>query len=176
MLAGNTVWNPWEPQGAYDALSTVTVGTAVSTITFAGIPTGYKHLQIRALGKATASAYLKTAFNGSATGYADHYIDGNGASATAGASTSATFITTFGAIANTTANVFGVIIIDLLDYANTNKNKTMRALSGVDYNGSGNIDLSSGLWANTEAINQISFTLNTGNFAQHSQFTLYGVR
>ena len=48
MLAGNAVWNPWEPQGAYDALSTVTVPAGgVATITFAGIPNTYKHRQLR---------------------------------------------------------------------------------------------------------------------------------
>jgi hypothetical protein len=33
--------------------------------------------------------------------------------------------------------VFGVAIIDILDYANTSKNKTVRALSGEDENGAG---------------------------------------
>jgi hypothetical protein len=161
---------------SYESIMTTTLGSSQATIDFTSIPSTYKHLQLRILGKATASAYLKTTFNGSATGYADHYIDANGASVSAGADTATTYISTFGAIANTTASVFGVTIIDILDYANTNKNKTMRALSGVDYNGSGTVDFSSGLWANTAAINQITMVLNTGSFAQYSSFALYGIK
>jgi hypothetical protein len=173
MLAGNATFVPT----SFESIATTTVGSGgQSTITFSSITQTYKHLQIRLLGKATASAYLKVTFNSSTTGYADHYLDGNGTSATAGVTTSTSFISIFGAIANTTANVFGGGIIDILDYANTNKNTTLRALTGVDYNGSGNIDFSSGLWNNTAAINQIEFSLNTGNFAQYSHFALYGIK
>jgi hypothetical protein len=36
-----------------------------------------------------------------------------------------------------TANAFGVGIIDILDYANTNKYKTIKSLDGCDLNGAG---------------------------------------
>jgi hypothetical protein len=161
---------------SYESIATFTLSGSQATVDFTSIPSTYKHLQLRIMGKATASGYLKTTFNGSSTGYADHYLDANGSSVSAGADTSASYISTFGAIANTTANVFGVTIIDILDYTNTNKNKTMRALSGVDYNGSGGVDFSSGLWTNTSAINQVTLTLNTGSFAQYSSFALYGIK
>jgi hypothetical protein len=34
---------PWSPEGAHDALATVTLSASAASITFAGIPSGYKH-------------------------------------------------------------------------------------------------------------------------------------
>jgi len=82
MLAGNTTWSPWEPAGAYDALATVTVGsTAVSDITFTGIPTGYKHLQIRGiLLSSSGQNNLSLRCNSdTAANYSSHQLQGDGA-------------------------------------------------------------------------------------------------
>jgi hypothetical protein len=67
------------------------------------------------------------------------------------------------------------MICDVLDYANTNKFKTLRSLTGNDRNGSGSIWLDSGLWRSTSAITSIKFTTGTA-FAQYSQFALYGIK
>jgi hypothetical protein len=161
---------------SYYSIATTTLTGSQATITFSSIPATYTHLQLRVFGKATASAYLKVTFNGASTNFDSHYLDGNGASVSAGFDAATTFISNYGAIANTTANVFGTVIIDLLDYANTNKYKTYRSLSGTDYNGSGGVDLTSGLWQSTSAISQIDLNLNTGSFAQYSSFALYGIK
>jgi len=72
---------------------------------------------------------------------------------------------------------FYVQIMDVLDYADTNKNKTIRHLGGVDYNGSGGIYLASSLYSTTSAISSISITSNNGtNFSQYSSFALYGIK
>ena len=183
MLAGNTTWNPWEPQGAYDSLSTVTVGaTAVSSITFAGIPNTYKHLQIRGILRNTSSntgddSVLLTVNSDTGANYATHRLTGNGSAAGAQSYTSGTAIVPyFNANGNSGANIFGAYVWDFLDYANTSKNKTVRLLGGVDFNGSGTVGLISGAWFNTAAINSLTFTSGSANFAQYSQFTLYGVR
>jgi hypothetical protein len=86
MLAGNTTWNPWEPDGAFDALSTVTVPSGgAASITFAGIPNTYKHLQIRGMIGSTSS-FGTLRFNGdtTTTNYRSHYLGGDGASPFAG--------------------------------------------------------------------------------------------
>ena len=191
MLAGNTTWNPWEPQGAYDALSTVTVPSGgLATITFAGIPQGYKHLQIRAIARSTSSVAGSTVsygasgfmtFNGdSAANYAVHYIEGNGSTASANAIPNFNYLLISdlgGPYATSTAGIFSASVIDILDYSNTSKNKTLRVLNGQDRNGYGRMMFQSGLWVNTAAISSISVTISdSANFAQHSQFTLYGVR
>jgi hypothetical protein len=175
MLAGNTTWNPWEPQGAYDALSTVTVPSGgVASITFAAIPQGYKHLQIRALHLTNNAASVSTMyFNGDTTNsnYRNHLLYSFGTSALGGNNA----VPYAPVIQGGTLSAPGAMILDILDYANTTKNKTTRDLVGYDANGSGGIALNSNLWMNTAAITSITFNANT-TFQQHSQFTLYGVK
>lgn len=175
--------NLWQPQGAYDALSTVTVPSGgVASITFAAIPNTYKHLQIRAITRSTRSATssnIYLGFNSDTTtgNYYGHMLEGNGSSASAAAKIGSTtsFMSATSAASNT-AGIFSGVVIDILDYANTSKNKTSRGLSGYDANGSGLVYLASGLWMSTSAINSIQLTDPLGNFAENSQYTLYGVR
>ncbi len=72
----------WEPQGAYDALATVTPSGSTGTITFAGIPSTYKHLQIRAIGRsdyAGSNVQLAMRFNSdTAANYSTHNLIGVG--------------------------------------------------------------------------------------------------
>ena len=80
--------------------------------------------------------------------------------------------------ASATANAFGVTIIDILDYANTNKYKTFRSLVGSDTNDTnGAVGLASGSWRSTSAITSITLSNNvSGNLAQYSSFALYGIK
>jgi hypothetical protein len=171
--------------GSYDALSTVTVPSGgASSITFSAIPqTGYKHLQLRIMSKSTnAGGYSLLRPNGDSTytNFYWHYLSGNGTSAGAGNSqssglTGVTLNNTL--VASSYTNMFAVSIVDILDYANTNKNKTFRSLEGYDTNSSnGNIGLDSSLWLSTAAINSITIVPSNDNFAQYSQFSLYGVK
>jgi hypothetical protein len=169
----------WEPAGAYDSLATVTVPSGgVASITFTGIPSTYKHLQIRALTRSVnvGGLYVNMRFNGdTASNYSYHELYGNGTSALAAAGSSTTFAVGIDGVYNI-ASTFNAGIIDILDYANTNKNKTTRTLTGFDNNGSGLIFLVSSLWRSTAAINQIEFTVSSGNFAEYSSFALYGIK
>ena len=56
------------------------------------------------------------------------------------------------------ASIYAAIIIDLLDYKNTNKYKTIRILSGVETNSAtgDNVGLQSALWMNTNAFERNS--------------------
>ena len=174
MLAGNTVWNPWSPDGAYDALSTITVGaSAVSSVTFAGIPNTYKHLQIRAMYKCSTTDNPYMRVNGDSSSiYSWHHLYGDGSSALNNGNSSQSF-TYFGFSQNTTNPNVG--IVDILDYANVSKNKTFRILAGQDNNGSGELALWSGSYQSLSAINSVTFTTG-GTFTQYSQFSLYGVK
>jgi hypothetical protein len=67
-------------------------------------------------------------------------------------------------------------IIDILDYQNTNKYKTVRDLSGYDSNGAGYLFYRSGLWMSTTAINRLDITSTGGTLAQYSSFALYGIK
>jgi hypothetical protein len=167
---------------SYESIATVTVGSGgQSSIDFTSIPSTYKHLQIRGIARSSAAvtaSNCRLRFNSdTGSNYAYHYLGGDGAAAYAGATSSTDrgyAGLTSGASAS--ANIFGVLIIDVLDYANTNKNKTVRALSGVDLNGSGYVELDSSLWMNTTAVSSLSLFFNSGNFAQYSSFALYGIK
>jgi hypothetical protein len=76
------------------------------------------------------------------------------------------------------ANIFAGMVIDILDYTSTSKNKTVRSLGGYDRNGAGEISLSSGLWyASPAAITSIELTTTaTTEFKSYSQFALYGIK
>jgi hypothetical protein len=73
-------------------------------------------------------------------------------------------------------NIYNGVVVDLLEYNNTNIYKTLRGLGGDDANGSGYISLNSGNWRSTSAINGIKIYPDTGNFKQYSSFALYGIK
>lgn len=167
--------------------STLVGAGGVNTVIFNDIPQTYKHLQIRLIGRTNRSTagidQMNIRFN-SDTGInyvTNHYIQGNGSAVYAGANTSGTFMTVYRLTADgapTLSNAFGTSIIDILDYANTNKNKTLRALSGQDMNTvSGEVFFVSAAWMSTTAISSITITPNVGTlFNQYSRFSLYGIK
>lgn len=171
--------------GAMFPLQVVTVGGAgASSITFSNIPNTYEHLQIRGITRSSRNNINSNNYigfnNDTTTGnYYSHYLNGDGSNAASGGkigtSTNALLISV-GATAAT--GVFNAFVIDILDYANTNKYKTTRSLNGYENNASsqGLINLQSGLWMNTNAITSIQITDPLGSFVQYSQFALYGVK
>lgn len=164
--------------GDYESLQTVTVGAGgQASISFTSIPTGYSHLQVRAIAISTITVDAKYIFNSdNGNNYSYHLLVGNGSSAAAYAATTQPFIK--GApFTSSTASNFGAGVVDILDYSNTNKNKTVRTLTGYDNNGSGEIQFISGAWYSTNAINSITITPSSGTtWGQYSSFALYGVK
>jgi hypothetical protein len=164
---------------SYESIQTVTVGSGgQSSISFTSIPSTYKHLQIRGIGKGSGSNNTVITINGASSVYSSHWIQGNGSSASAGADTTTNGIWAFAATGagSSQANTFGASVIDILDYADTNKYKTVRILNGVDFNGSGEIDFQSGLYRQTTAISSITLTPSSGTVSQYSSFALYGIK
>jgi hypothetical protein len=170
---------------SYYSIATQTLGSGgASTVTFSSIPSTYSHLQIRAIARqasGTGEAYGKLNFNSDSTSgnyYALHQLYGDGSSANASVDSSSTYMQTgYFPPSTALANVYGDMVLDILDYANTNKYKTVRNLSGFDVNGSGGFILfRSGLWQQTSAITRIDLTVSNGIYAQYSSFALYGVK
>ena len=169
--------------GDYQSISTVTVGAGGSaTVTFSSIPSTYQHLQVRALARCATATVVRniTLRINSDTGanYTTHYLYGDGASALATADISAAYMYAgIAAGASANASVFGANVMDILDYANTSKNTTLRNLRGVDNNGSGTVYLVSGLWNNTAAVSTLTLAVEGGaNFSEYSSFALYGIK
>lgn len=169
-------------------IASQTVGSGgASSITFSNIPQGFRHLQVRAMIRAGVNDAGIGARINSDTGsnYACHVLFGTGSSTGSTASTSANRIWRIAYAQDQSSTTHpGVAVIDILDYADTSKNTTLRSLWGVDHNGFGTVGLSSGLWVSTSAVTSVQFfTITgaapgtiTGNFSQHATFSLYGVR
>ena len=174
---GTAVYSPFIATGSYDALASYTVPSGgLSEIIFTGIPNTYSHLQLRCSIRGSANNYQLIRLNSdSASNYAYHYLYGTGSAVGAGNVTSTSSMG-FTDTTNT-ASIFNALIIDVLDYASTTKNKTLRGLGGFDTNGGGFISANSGLWFKTpEAVNAIRLAPDTGTYAEYSKFSLYGIR
>jgi len=178
-----TIWDQSTSVAGMDPITGVTLASAQSSITFNNIPSTYTHLQIRGIARngsgGGANDFAGTInFNSdSGNNYNGHTLYGTGSAAGAYYFGQATFAYAFDISGSgATSNAFASNIIDILDYANTNKYKTIRDLSGYDGNDTnGTIRLLSGLWMNTSAITSITLT-PPYTFAQYSQFALYGIK
>jgi hypothetical protein len=161
------------PLSAYDSIATVSLtGGGSSTITFSSIPATYTHLQIRCLHQNASSSNLAIRLNGDTTGnYAWHQLYGDGSSAGASGYTQDPY-----GLGTYLYGNWGCSIIDFLDYANTNKYKTVRNIGGTDSNGAGYVGMQSTLWRSTSAINNIVLLTTGGSFMQYSHFALYGIK
>jgi len=162
------------PTNTYVALDKITVGTAVSSVTFSSIPQTYTDLVIVA---ATTSTVAATNFtlrfgNGSvdtASNYSAIRLVGNGSSASSG--TNSGTVLNFGDIGN--PNTPAVNIIHIMNYTNTTTFKTILGRANtVDIQ----LQALVGLWRKTpEAINIITIGTGSNNFAVGSTFSLYGI-
>lgn len=178
LLAGN----PAYVASSYESIATITVGAGGSaSIDFTSIPSTFTHLQLRGIVKNTAastsvsSGYFRLN-NDTGANYATHYLNGSGSAVGAGgiaSQTSAYSLTDIGANAT---SVFGGFVMDILDYKNTSKYKTVRSLTGVDNNGSGYLQIFSGLWMSTSAVDRVTLIPGSNNFAQYSTVALYGIK
>jgi hypothetical protein len=168
---------------AFESIATVTVGSGgASNVEFTSIPSTYTHLQVRVLARSDRSAgvdILSLTMNGAGGTYSDHLVYGDGTSPSTDVNSN------YGKINiqrlasdNLSASIFSGFVIDILDYANTNKYKTVRYLSGYDANGSGRVGFGSGLYQSTAAITSLKFQglEYSSNYKQYSTFALYGIK
>lgn len=180
-LAGNPIIMP----GSYESLQSVTLSSSQNMLEFASIPGTYSHLQVRVSGRSTgdytySSCYLRYN-NDSGNYYTYHALFGNGSSvASYGrglANDNVVVAQNISGAASLSGN-FGTVLVDILDYANTNKYKTTRSIGGYDNNGSGSpigtICMNSSSWNNTAAITNIKLYTD-GDFAAGTVASLYGI-
>ena len=153
--------------------------SAVSTVTFSSIPQTYKSLQIRFNVIMGAGNSGGIQFNGDTTNgnYYVHSLYAGGTTVGANGASNNRIIT-IGYNSGSVATYPNVGIVDILDYTNTSKYKTAKAIFGANKNAtggnSGDIELDSGLWLNTSAITSINFQADT-NMLSGTTVSLYGV-
>ncbi len=122
---------PLGPSGAFESIASVT-GSGGNELTFSSIPSTYKHLQIRGIYKDTETGGfvtdMKIRFNSdSGFNYSWHNIFATGSAVSASGNASMASIQVESAgYAGATSGIHGVSIVDIHDYSNTSRNKTVR--------------------------------------------------
>lgn len=184
-------WGSFAAAGDFESIATVTVGSGgAATVSFTSIPAIYTHLQLRWLVRTQSSnvtginnilVSINETRDENSTNYDNHFLIGNGSSASASDSINTNGLRPGIVVeAGNTANVFAVGVMDILDYTDTNKYKTIRSLAGYDKNGAGSIRLISGMRRNTAAITSIYFSPPSQDpnavWGQYSHFALYGIK
>ena len=167
--------------GDYELISTTILGTAAASVTFTnGSWSTYKHLQVRFTARHTSGSTSTTVLarlnNNTGANYAWHRLRGNGSAvSSAGTSGETSLEITQAPGAGSAANIFSAGVIDILDFASTTKNTTLRTLAG--YPGTESyVTLNSGLFNNTAAVTDVSLISNGTSFAIGSRFSLYGIK
>jgi hypothetical protein len=111
------------------------------------------------------------------TNYSWHWIYGDGSSVTSSTNGPNQSEMRIGQTAGntTTANTFSAEIVDVLDYANASKYKTIKTLSGKPTTNNF-IELNSGNWRSTSAVTSVTLFASGGNLLTGSRFSLYGIK
>lgn len=172
--------------GQYEAIATATVGAGgASSIEFTSIPATYQHLQVRMTSRSNYSQPEDSPGfrlnSDSGANYAFHFLRGNGSTASSSGDPNRTAVAFIQNSAGATSptSVFGGLVCDILDYANTSKNTTLRGFGGYDNNSVGSLTVSSGVWMNTAAITSILIYpagVSGNDWVQHSTAALYGIK
>lgn len=186
------------PVGNFVSLQTLTGTGSSGTLTFTNIPQTFKHLEIHALTKGTATGsniqgmytiqfngdtgnnYSNTQSVGRGTGASQIYrvslagqnaIFGNGSN----------WYNTFCSGADSTA--MGAAVININEYTNPSWYKSARVFNGHERGNnddSSRISIGGGAWASTNPITSITFkiydeSLSLTNFTTTTQIALYGI-
>lgn len=164
----------------YEPIATTTVASSgtTSSIVFSGIPSTYTDLRLILVPTSNAAAEVLVQLNtDSGTGpttYSATQLAGNGTSAT---STNGSNTYRFPNISpeGTNSTKPSIYTMDFMSYTSSTF-KTVLFTASEDYNGSGQVSQSVGLWRNTAAINAITLTLSSlRTYNAGARATLYGI-
>jgi hypothetical protein len=170
---------------AYELISSTILSSSQSSISFSSIVGTYKHLQLRYVARTDRGGAFDISLyrlnNDTGANYAFHQLYGDpySSSVVSANGSGATSMNLGFTAGGTYTNEFSPGVIDILDYASTAKNKTIRALHGNISSGASSqrLYLSSGLWVSTAAVTSIQITSNySANFVAGSRFSLYGIK
>lgn len=175
---------------SYESIATAIATSNTASFTFSSIPQTFKHLQLRVVAKTVdtqAGDFVAYRFNGdSTTSYGLH----SQFTATGSGTVSSFYNGAYNygiaeriSSSNSTAfsgcpTTFGAIILDITDYRDSTKRKTIKHIGGYSSNNSyGDLRIQSNYWNNTDAINSI-YVAPSGawNFVTGTKFALYGIK
>jgi hypothetical protein len=153
----------------YVPLGTITLPSNSSSVTFSSIPATYRDLIIVINGTLSADSSVHVYYNGdTAANYTRVFMEGNGSTTGSGAGTDSRIID----MRNTSSNT----ILQIFDYAQTNKHKTALVRSNAPVDNFPQVWAAAGRWANTNAINTVALDPDsTTQFASGTTVSLYGI-
>jgi hypothetical protein len=159
----------------YEPIQTYTLGSTQATVTFSSIPSTYTDLILQMTPKTSDGSGYFQVFPNNDTGsnYSRTLLQGNGSSASSNRnSNSSNGFQMNCATSSQDANSYPTTV-HLMNYANTNANKTALARAGST--SVGLVENYVWLYRSTSAITSLVIKANTTTFAAGSIFTLYGI-
>jgi hypothetical protein len=156
----------------YVALDKKTVTTSVASVEFTGISQAYTDLVVVINAQASSDTQIRMRLNSDAgTNYSSTIMAGDGSSQFSIRVADETSMNIGGA-----GTQFGTTIINLNNYANTTRLKTVIADYKFTSASYGETGAKIGTWRNTNAINSILFLLpGSFTYSAGSTFSLYGI-
>jgi hypothetical protein len=160
----------------YEPIATTTLSSAAATITFSSIAASWTDLRLTWVGTSSVNLVsLRLRFNAdTGTNYSNTGLSGDGSAASSYRNTNSTRIDLppSGGVSSTIPTF---TTVDVFSYAGST-NKTVLTTGSDDRNGSGYATREVALWRSTSAINEITLSLSSGNFATGTTATLYGIK
>lgn len=158
----------------------------VASVSFTSIAATYRDLRLVVRGRGTKAATLTTItmrVNNDSTAIYDYqrFELNNNTTSNAGFVAQSSWQIGYLPAANAAAGVASFADVRLFDYRGTAFHKHMSAANGVKFStgapGAGDLALDrfAGFWRSTSAINRVDVFCDTGNFAESSVVSLYGI-
>jgi hypothetical protein len=164
----------------FELIASSTVGSGgAASIDFTSIPSTFTDLCVKLSGRSTATpanpwTSVYSYFNNDTTGgnYTGRAVYGTGSAA----GSEANGVVLFASNGTATASTFANSELYIPNYTSSNA-KSASADNGTESNATASLAyLGALLWSGTAAINRITLTPTSGNFAQYSTAYLYGVK
>lgn len=162
----------------YKAIATATVGSGgAANIQFTSIPATFTDLCVLLSYRAVVSGPTdgKISINGSTSNFSWKSVYGTGSAAVSGNNTANNALGQVQGAAST-ASTFTSVQIYIPNYASS-ANKPFSTEYGTENNAAlAYVGFVGALWANSAAITSLTITLDSGNIAEFSTATLYGIK
>jgi hypothetical protein len=151
------------PTPTYTPLATVTLGSSASSVTFSSIPATYRDLILVSSPLHPSDAGILLRPNNSASDGSNVYMFGNGSITASGPESRI--------LAGTANTSTSTMILQIFDYAATDKHKTFLLRSDK----SSNVIAYAQRWAQTTAITSLVLVPESSTLSAGSTFALYGI-
>jgi hypothetical protein len=151
---------------------------SAGTISLTSIPDTYTDLMLIISARGANSPFLGMAFNGTAAGFSNRQLGGDGANVSSNTRSDTYVGSTTGN--SYTANTFGPCQVYIPNYASSNYKSFSGEVIGENNSSTSNQNIMAGLWSNSAAINSIQiYNWWTGDaqqdLATYTSATLYGI-